>query len=100
MLFLWLTTLLWAFSFSFIGVYLAGQVDSYFSVFTRTPLALLFFLQFLVRYRPSPKIALQMMLVGPLQLGLMYFFYYHSFLLLIVPKILFFIIFTPIYIPL
>ena len=25
-------TLLWAFSFSFIGVYLAGQVDAYFMV--------------------------------------------------------------------
>src|SRR5690554_7989247 len=90
MLFLWLTTLLWAFSFSFIGVYLAGQVDSYFSVFTRTALALLVFLPFLVRYRTSPKIALQMMLIGALQLGLMYLFYYHSFLLLTVPEILVF----------
>mgnify|MGYP001188994189 CR=1 FL=1 len=100
MLFLWLTTLLWAFSFSFIGVYLAGQVDSYFSVFTRTALALLVFLPFLVRYRTSPKIALQMMLIGALQLGLMYLFYYHSFLLLTVPEILVFTIFTPIYITL
>ena len=29
---LWAITLLWAFSFSLIGVYLAGQVDSYFAV--------------------------------------------------------------------
>lgn len=27
-------TLLWAFSFNLIGVYLAGQVDSYFAVLT------------------------------------------------------------------
>ncbi|GAK85406.1 putative acetate efflux pump [Vibrio ponticus] len=32
-------TLLWAFSFSLIGVYLAGQVDSWFSVFMRVALA-------------------------------------------------------------
>src|SRR5690554_6390858 len=60
MLFLWLITLLWAFSFSFIGVYLAGQVDSYFSVFTTSSHAFLVLLSFLVRFRTSPKIALHM----------------------------------------
>ena len=32
-------TLLWAFSFSLIGVYLAGQVDSWFSVLMRVAFA-------------------------------------------------------------
>ena len=37
-------TLLWAVSFSLIGEYLAGQVDSYFAVLTRIVLAALIFL--------------------------------------------------------
>ena len=40
-------TVLWAFSFSLIGVYLAGQVDSYFAVLMRIGLAALVFLPFL-----------------------------------------------------
>ena len=100
MLYLWATTLLWAFSFSFIGVYLAGQVDSYFAVVTRIGLAALVFLPFLLRYKTEPKIAVQIMAIGAIQLGLMYLFYYHSFLLLSVPEILVFTIFTPVYITL
>lgn len=37
-------TALWAFSFSLIGVYLAGKVDSYFAVLMRIVLAGLIFL--------------------------------------------------------
>lgn len=40
-------TILWAFSFSLIGVYLAGQVDAWFSVLMRIGLAMLIFLPFL-----------------------------------------------------
>ena len=36
-----ITTILWAFSFSLIGEYLAGSVDSYFSVLMRVGLAAL-----------------------------------------------------------
>jgi drug/metabolite transporter (DMT)-like permease len=43
-------TLLWAFSFSLIGEYLAGQVDSYFAVLTRIVIAGLVFLP-LTRWR-------------------------------------------------
>ena len=100
MIFLWASTLLWAFSFSLIGVYLAGQVDSYFSVLIRIALASLVFMPFLFRYRISAKLALQMMFIGGVQLGLMYLFYYHAFLLLTVAEILVFTIFTPIYITL
>ena len=91
-------TFLWAFSFSLIGVYLAGQVDAYFSVLTRVALAALIFLPFL---RPAPvKLALKMMALGATQLGLMYVFYYQSFLLLSVPEVLIFTILTPVYVTL
>ncbi|MFP8967316.1 carboxylate/amino acid/amine transporter [Pokkaliibacter sp. CJK22405] len=93
-------TLLWAFSFSLIGVYLAGQVDSYFSVLTRIGLATLVFLPFLRTRNLHPALAAKLMLVGALQLGLMYIFYYKSFLLLSVPEVLIFTIFTPVYVTL
>lgn len=93
-------TLLWAFSFSLIGVYLAGQVDPYFAVLSRIALALLVFLPLLSRYRDSGLEALKLALLGAVQLGLMYIFYYQSFLLLSVPQVLVFTIFTPIYITL
>ncbi|WP_163835434.1 carboxylate/amino acid/amine transporter [Spartinivicinus ruber] len=93
-------TLLWAFSFSLIGVYLAGQVDAYFSVLTRVVLASLVFLPFLRKSWLKTSLALKLMGVGAVQLGLMYVFYYQSFLLLTVPEVLIFTIFTPIYVTL
>lgn len=91
-------TLLWAFSFSLIGVYLAGQVDAYFSVLTRVLLAVLVFLPLL---RPIPvRLAVRLMGLGAIQLGCMYLFYYQSFLLLSVPEVLIFTILTPVYVTL
>lgn len=93
-------TVLWAFSFSLIGVYLAGQVDSYFAVLMRVALAALVFLPFL---RPSllkGRQRLALMALGAVQLGIMYIFFYQSFLLLSVPEVLLFTIFTPIYVTL
>ena len=93
-------TLLWAFSFSLIGVYLAGQVDSWFSVLMRVALASLVFLPF-IKFRQVPKaLALKLMAIGGIQLGLMYCFYYKSFTLLSVPEVLLFTVFTPIYVTL
>lgn len=100
MFFLSLMTLIWAFSFSLIGVYLAGQVDSYFSVLMRISLAMLVFLPFLRPKAIKAKLATKLMTLGAIQLGLMYCFYYHSFLLLSVPEVLLFTVFTPIYITL
>ncbi|MEQ6887470.1 EamA family transporter [Halomonas sp. CS7] len=93
-------TVLWAFSFSLIGVYLAGQVDSYFSVLMRIGLATLVFLPFLrpALLRGGQRLAL--MGLGAVQLGVMYIFFYQSFLLLSVPEVLLFTIFTPLYIAL
>lgn len=93
-------TALWAFSFSLIGVYLAGQVDGYFAVLVRVTLAMLVFLPFL---RPSllrGKQRFALMGLGAIQLGVMYTFLYQSFLLLSVPEVLLFTIFTPVYIAL
>ncbi|MYL24196.1 EamA family transporter [Halomonas alkaliantarctica] len=93
-------TALWAFSFSLIGVYLAGQVDSYFAVLMRVALAALVFLPFLRPRLLSGKQRLTLMAIGAVQLGVMYIFFYQSFLLLSVPEVLLFTIFTPIYIAL
>ena len=93
-------TVLWSFSFSLIGVYLAGQVDSWFSVLMRVALASLIFLPF-IKFRSVDKgLIAKLMMVGGCQLGLMYCFYYHSFLLLSVPEVLLFTVFTPIYVTL
>ncbi|WP_282131227.1 carboxylate/amino acid/amine transporter [Pseudoalteromonas aliena] len=100
MRYLFAVTLLWAFSFSLIGVYLAGQVDAWFSVLIRIALATLIFLPFLkFKQTPRPQ-ALKLMFIGAIQLGVMYSFYYHSFLFLSVPEVLLFTVMTPLYITL
>ncbi|MGQ4880442.1 carboxylate/amino acid/amine transporter [Billgrantia sp. LNSP4103-1] len=93
-------TALWAFSFSLIGVYLAGQVDSYFAVLMRVGLAALVFLPFLRPKRLVGRQRLALMGLGAVQLGVMYIFFYQSFLLLSVPEVLLFTIFTPLYVTL
>lgn len=100
MFYLSAVTLLWAFSFSLIGVYLAGQVDAWFSVWIRVALASLVFLPF-IKFKGVPKTFIaKLMAIGGIQLGLMYCFYYQSFLLLSVPEVLLFTVFTPIYVTL
>jgi len=94
------TTLLWAFSFSLIGVYLAGQVDPWFSALTRIALAALLFLP-LLRLKNIPNdFIIKLMVIGGIQLGLMYCFYYQSFIYLSVPEVLLFTVLTPIYVTL
>ncbi|ARD42954.1 carboxylate/amino acid/amine transporter [Colwellia sp. PAMC 21821] len=93
-------TLMWAFSFSLIGVYLAGQVDAWFSVLMRVALATAIFLPFLKLRQIEIKVALALMVCGAFQLGIMYGFYYQSFLYLSVPEVLLFTVMTPIYITL
>ncbi|MGL5186229.1 MAG: EamA family transporter, partial [Plesiomonas shigelloides] len=100
MLLLILTTVLWAFSFSLIGVYLAGQVDTWFSVLMRVLLALLVMLPFLRPRLVPMRDRLTLMALGACQLGIMYLFYYHAFLLLTVPEVVLFTILTPLYVTL
>ncbi|WP_440056908.1 DMT family transporter (plasmid) [Pseudoalteromonas sp. T1lg65] len=97
---LWFVTALWAFSFSLIGVYLAGQVDPWFSAASRTVLAALVFLPILKWRTVKVSLAGKLMAIGAVQIGAMYGFYYHSFLYLSVPEVLLFTVMTPIYITL
>lgn len=100
MSYLFAVTALWAFSFSLIGAYLAGQVDSYFAVLVRIGLASLLFVPLLHPSKLPHRMKLELMVIGAFQLGLMYIFFYQSFLLLSVPEVLLFTIFTPLYITL
>ncbi|AVJ55643.1 EamA family transporter [Idiomarina sp. OT37-5b] len=97
-----LITILWAASFSLIGVYLAGQVDGYLVVFIRMALALLTVLP-LFRWqslRSDRRQLLKLAGIGAVQIGLMYLFLYHAFIYLSVAEVLLFTIFTPLYITL
>ncbi|MGM0480607.1 MAG: EamA family transporter [Pseudomonadota bacterium] len=96
-----LITILWAASFSLIGVYLAGQVDGYIVVFIRMLLALLTVMPlFTWRSFQQPAQLVKLALIGAVQIGLMYLFLYHAFLYLRVAEVLLFTIFTPLYITL
>ena len=95
-----ITTILWAFSFSLFGEYLAGHVDSYFAVLVRVGLAALVFLPFLRTRGHSVKTIGLYMLVGAMQLGIMYMLSFHAYLYLTVSELLLFTVLTPLYITL
>lgn len=93
-------TVLWAFSFSLIGEFLAGHVDSDFAVLSRVLLATLIFLPF-TRWRGVPGgLRLGVLATGMLQFGITYLCLYRSFSYLTVPEVLLFTIFTPLYVTL
>ncbi|OCG20915.1 hypothetical protein A9G11_09470 [Gilliamella sp. wkB108] len=98
MLYLIFVTIVWSFSFSFIAVYLSGQVDTWFAVVIRVLLAFITFIPFLRFKNLRVRQILPLMGVGACQLGIMYFFYYNSFLYISVPEVLLFTITTPIYV--
>lgn len=95
-----ITTILWAFSFSLIGEYLAGQVDSVFSVLVRLVLAALVFLPFLRWRGHKASTLLFYMGVGAMQLGIMYLISFQAYLYLTVPEFLLFTVMTPLYVTL
>ena len=100
MRYLLIVTLLWAFSFSLIGEYLAGRVDSYFAVLTRIVIAGLLFVP-LTRWRGhAPAFVRGMLLIGALQFGITYVCLYLSFSVLTVPEVLLFTILTPLHVTL
>lgn len=93
-------TVLWAFSFSLIGVYLAGKVDSDFAVLMRVAIAALVFIPF-TRWQGLPrKLLAGFWLAGALQFGVTYLCLYRSFNVLTVPEVLLFTVLTPIYVTL
>lgn len=98
MLILWLVTFVWAFSFSLIGVYLSGHVNSYLAVFIRVLIALLLFLPFFRPQNVPVKKLLTLVIIGGIQVGATYLFLYHAFAYLTVPEVLLFTIFTPLWI--
>jgi len=95
---LWLVTIVWAFSFSLIGVYLSGHVDSYLAIFIRVLIALLLFLPFFRPRKVAVKKLLTLVAIGGIQVGATYLFLYHAFAYLTVPEVLLFTIFTPLWI--
>lgn len=97
---LWLVTLGWAFSFSLIGVYLAGQVDDFISVLIRTGLASLLFLPMMMRRWPGLQLVMRLIAIGGIQIGLMYVFLFRAFSYISVPEVLLFTVLTPLYITL
>ncbi len=98
MFYLLVVTGLWAFSFSLIGQYLAGSVDSDFAVLMRVAIAALIFVPItLWRNLPRPLVG-GLWLAGALQFGITYLCLYRSFNLLTVPEVLLFTVLTPIYV--
>ena len=90
-----LVTILWAFSFSLIGQYIAGKMDTYLAIFLRLFFAFLVFVPFL-NFRTLFRVeSLKTMLIGILQIGVMYLFYYNSFKYLSVSEVALFTISTP-----
>ena len=95
-----LVTVLWAFSFSLIGEYLAGQVDSDFAVLVRVVIATAVFIP-ITRWRGLPvRLLAGFWLAGALQFGITYLCLYRSFNVLTVPEVLLFTVLTPIYVTL
>ncbi len=98
--YLLVVTLIQAFSFSLIGEYLAGHVDSYFAVLVRVVLAGLIFIP-LTRWRSVASPFMRgMLLIGALQFGVTYVCLYLSFRVLTVPEVLLFTILTPLHVTL
>lgn len=100
MRYLVIVTVFWAFSFSLIGQYLAGKVDSDFAVLIRVVIALAIFLPF-TAWRKLPSALIRgFWLAGALQFGVTYICLYRSFAVLTVPEVLLFTVLTPIYVTL
>lgn len=95
-----IVTIVWAFSFSLIGEFLARDVDAYIAVFIRMVLALALLLPFLKLRHITGRNAFSLMAIGGVQIGIMYLLLYHAFLYISVAEVLLFTIFTPLYITL
>jgi carboxylate/amino acid/amine transporter len=93
-------TVLWAFSFSLIGQYLAGRVDSDFAVLVRVAIAAALFLPITVWRGLPRRLVGGFWLAGALQFGITYLCLYRSFTVLTVPEVLLFTVLTPIYVTL
>lgn len=99
MLYLFIVSLVWAFSFGLIKNQLAG-LDANLVAAARLLVSLLIFLPFLrIRGLPRKQIG-KLMLTGALQYGVMYVTYIYSFQYLKAYEVALFTIFTPLYVTL
>jgi carboxylate/amino acid/amine transporter len=98
--YLLVVTVLWAFSFSLIGQYLAGQVDSDFAVLVRVAIAAAVFVPLTAWRGLQRPLMAGFWLAGALQFGVTYLCLYRSFNVLTVPEVLLFTVLTPIYVTL
>jgi len=99
MAYLFIVSLIWAFSFGLIKGNLAG-VDSTFVAFARMLIAALVFLPFIKLRKVSWSARLKLGLTGLVQFGLMYIFYLAAFKSLQAYEVALFTIFTPIFVTL
>jgi|TARA_B110000263_G_scaffold97926_1_gene85558 drug/metabolite transporter (DMT)-like permease len=99
MLYLFISTIIWAFSFSIIGNYLSPSIDPWSLSLLRVIISFLIFLPF-ANFKIHRKRMLNIAGIGAIQIGFMYSFYLNAFRFISVEKILFFTIFTPIYVTL
>ena len=97
MVYLLITTFIWAFSFSIIGHYLSPDINPWTLSLLRTVIALIIFLP-IIDLKIPRKHMLVMGLIGAIQIGIMYLLYLNAFLFISVSKILLFTITTPLYV--
>ena len=97
MIFLIISTIIWAFSFSIIGNYLSSDIDPWSLSLIRVIISFLIFLPF-IDLNINKKRMVYIIVVGAIQIGFMYSFYLNAFSFISVEKILLFTIFTPIYV--
>jgi drug/metabolite transporter (DMT)-like permease len=97
MIYLVITTLIWAFSFGLIGNTLKG-IDPLQIADTRLLLALIVFLPFIKRRNTNGQEKWQLILLGALQYGVMYACYLSAFRFIPSHLVALFSVFTPLYI--
>lgn len=99
MLYLFIVTLIWGFSFGLIKDQLTG-LDSNFVAFTRLAISFVLFLPFLKIKDIQNSLRLRFLLTGAIQYGIMYITYIYAFQFLQAYQVALFTIFTPVYVTL
>ncbi len=97
MAYLLIVSIVWAFSFGLIKEYLTG-LDSNLVACARILISFLLFVPFLRLKNLNPLLAIQLMLIGMVQFGLMYVAYLYSFQHLAAYQVVIYTTFTPLYI--
>lgn len=95
--YLFITTILWSFSFSLIGNFIAVEMNSWTLAFLRSLVACIFFAPW-INFKIPFDYVIKMIIIGALQIGIMYLLYLNSFNYASVQKILLFTITTPLYV--